>query len=75
MQPGRKVARGEVVARSGNSGHSTAPHLHYQLEAPDGRILDPFAVMATKKVALEGSAKAAFEGERSRLDPTPVAGR
>jgi len=75
MQPGRKVARGEVVARSGNSGHSTAPHLHYQLEAPDGRILDPFVVMATKKVALEGSAKAAFEGERSRLDPTPVAGR
>ncbi len=75
MQPGRKVARGEVVARSGNSGHSTAPHLHYQLEAPDGRILDPFAIMATKKVVLEGSAKAAFEGERSRLDPMLVAGR
>ncbi len=75
MQPGRKVTRGEVVARSGNSGHSTAPHLHYQLEAPDGRILDPFAVLATRKVALEGSARAAFEGERSRLDPMLVAGR
>jgi murein DD-endopeptidase len=74
MQPGRAVKRGEVVARSGNSGHSTAPHLHYQLEAPDGRVLDPFAVLPTKKVALEGGAKAAFDAERSRLDPMLVAG-
>jgi len=63
-----------VVARSGNSGHSTAPHLHYQLEAPDGRVLDPFAVLPTKKVVLEGSAKTAFDAERSRLDPLLVAG-
>ena len=75
MQAGRKVKKGEVVARSGNSGRSTAPHLHYQLEAPDGRVLDPFAVLPTKKVPLEGSAKAAFEAERSRLDPLLVAGR
>jgi murein DD-endopeptidase len=76
MQAGRKVKKGEVVAKSGNSGHSTAPHLHYQLEAPDGRILDPFAVLATKKVALEGSAKTAFDAERARLDPMlVVAGR
>jgi murein DD-endopeptidase MepM/ murein hydrolase activator NlpD len=75
MQPGRKVKKGEVVARSGNSGRSTAPHLHYQLETPDGRVLDPYAVLPTKKVALEGSAKVAFEAERSRLDPMLVAGR
>jgi murein DD-endopeptidase len=75
MQAGRRVKKGEIVAKSGNSGHSTAPHLHYQLEAPDGRILDPFAVLPTKKVALEGGAKAAFDAERSRLDPMLVAGR
>jgi murein DD-endopeptidase MepM/ murein hydrolase activator NlpD len=75
MQPGRKVKKGEVIARSGNSGHSTAPHLHYQLEGPDGRVLDPFAVLPTRKVVLEGGAKAAFDAERSRLDPKLVAGR
>ncbi len=75
MQPGRKVAKGELVAKSGNSGHSTAPHLHYQLEAPDGRVLDPYAVLPTKKVVLEGPAKTAFEAERARLDPMLVAGR
>ncbi|HET9599435.1 MAG TPA: M23 family metallopeptidase, partial [Anaeromyxobacteraceae bacterium] len=73
MQPGRKVKKGEVVAKSGNSGHSTAPHLHYQLEGPDGKVLDPFTVHATRSVKLEGGARAAFEAERQRLDPMLVA--
>ena len=75
MQPGRKVAKGEVIAKSGNSGHSTAPHLHYQLEASDGRVLDPFAVLPTRKVQLEGAAKTAFDQERARLEPLLVAQR
>ena len=75
MQPGRKVALGEVVARSGNSGHSTAPHLHYQLEDASGKVLDPFAVLPTRKVTLEGPAKAAFDKERQRLEPMLMANR
>jgi murein DD-endopeptidase MepM/ murein hydrolase activator NlpD len=75
MQPGRKVAKGEVIARSGNSGHSTAPHLHYQLEASDGKVLDPFAVLPTRKVTLDGATRAAFDKERQRLEPMLVAGR
>jgi murein DD-endopeptidase len=69
MQPGRKVKKGEVIAKSGNSGHSTAPHLHYQLEAPGGRVLDPFAIHALHQVKLDGSVKTAFDQERQRLDP------
>lgn len=49
--PGHKVVRGEVVATVGSSGHSTAPHLHYevlrngQLGNPLGYILsDEFVV-------------------------------
>ncbi|GAC1601543.1 MAG: hypothetical protein NVS4B10_13580 [Myxococcales bacterium] len=38
--PGARVARGEVIARSGNSGRSTGPHLHYQLEL-SGNPIDP----------------------------------
>jgi murein DD-endopeptidase len=73
MQPGRRVKKGEVIARSGNSGHSTAPHLHYQLEAANGQILDPYAVQATNRLTLEGPAKAAFDQERQRLDPMLMA--
>ncbi len=69
MQPGHAIKKGEVIASSGNSGHSTAPHLHYQLEAPGGKVLDPFAVLPTRKIALEGAVKSAFEAEKAKLDP------
>lgn len=31
VQPGDRVERGEVIGRLGNSGNSTAPHLHFHL--------------------------------------------
>lgn len=37
VKPGDRVVRGQVVARVGNSGNSTAPHLHFQLT--DGPLI------------------------------------
>jgi len=74
MQKGRAVRKGEPIAVSGNSGHSFAPHLHYQLEAPGGRVLDPFAVHRTRREALPPADLPAFEAERARLDALLVAG-
>ena len=31
VKPGQQVAEGQVLARCGNSGNSTEPHLHFQL--------------------------------------------
>ncbi|NOK39197.1 M23 family metallopeptidase [Corallococcus exercitus] len=78
VQAGMRVSAGQVLAQSGNTGHSFAPHLHYQLMTGDDRVLDPFDQHKTFRAALVASQKGAFDAEVQRLDGllgTPVAGK
>jgi murein DD-endopeptidase MepM/ murein hydrolase activator NlpD len=77
LKVGDRIAAGTVLGRSGNSGHSFAPHLHYQLEAADERVLDPYESHRTYRRSLVPSQRAAFEAEMRRQDGllgTTVAG-
>jgi len=68
LAAGAHVSRGDVVGKSGNTGHSFAPHLHYQLMAGQQKVLDPFAVQETTRKKLPEKEKTKFATEMERLD-------
>ncbi len=47
VRNGQRVTRGQVIARTGNSGLSTGPHLHYQLDLA-GQPVDPLRYRAER---------------------------
>jgi murein DD-endopeptidase MepM/ murein hydrolase activator NlpD len=67
MQVGHRVKKGEIIAASGNTGHSFAPHLHYQLMLGP-KLLDPFRVHDTYRKRLNEEDKLALDAEVRRLD-------
>jgi murein DD-endopeptidase MepM/ murein hydrolase activator NlpD len=44
VAPGERIRQNEVIALSGNTGRSTAPHLHFEI-LQDGRPIDPFTLV------------------------------
>ncbi|MGI8710359.1 MAG: M23 family metallopeptidase, partial [Acidimicrobiales bacterium] len=48
---GQAVQAGELIAYSGNDGHNTKPHLHFETR-PDDSPVDPPAFYAAHGVAL-----------------------
>lgn len=48
---GQRVAAGEQIARMGNRGQSSGPHLHLEVNTPAGRV-DPVAWLSERGVPL-----------------------
>ena len=67
VKPGDRVAAGQVIAKSGNTGHSTAPHLHYQLVRGE-QVVDPGEYHGTLRRHLDPSSMPALQAELTRLE-------
>jgi murein DD-endopeptidase MepM/ murein hydrolase activator NlpD len=53
VQEGQKVRRGDIIGLVGSSGHSTGPHLHYEVRL-DGRAVNPMKLIKLSK-SLDGA--------------------
>lgn len=64
---GQSLINGSAVGKSGNTGRSYAPHLHYEAVDARGRVIDPLSLHDVEHVQLTGADLLAFEAERDRL--------
>jgi murein DD-endopeptidase MepM/ murein hydrolase activator NlpD len=64
---GARVRKGQKIALSGNTGRSSAPHLHYELSAPSGKTLDPLRFHDVSHTALGTADAAGFEQRKAEL--------
>lgn len=67
VRVGQRVTKGQVLAPSGNTGRSFAPHLHYQLMSSAGTVLDPFESQATTRLKLRTDEQASFTAQVQKL--------
>jgi murein DD-endopeptidase MepM/ murein hydrolase activator NlpD len=66
VKEGQNVSAGTEIARSGNTGRSTGPHLHYQLER-GGKVIDPVQYHGTLRRQLPADAMPGFELAKKEL--------
>jgi len=71
VKAGARVKAGELIALSGNTGRSTGPHLHYQLNQ-GSKVIDPVTYHGTIRRTLPEGERAQFkaivDAANARLD-------
>lgn len=54
VEVGQRVRAGQKIATIGNRGNSTGPHLHFEVETPDGDKTDPQKWLTSRGASIIG---------------------
>lgn len=68
ISPGTQVLAGHVLGQVGSTGRSFAPHLHYDVRAKNGRLLDPIKVHGTAPFSIKPGRVPEFAAARRMYD-------
>lgn len=71
MKPGIKVAQNQVIGYVGSTGHSTGPHLHYEMYRHGAKV-NPFTVELPAGDPIPGELQEQFTIEVNRLDQLAI---
>lgn len=66
LEAGSRVAQGDVIGFTGDTGFSTGPHLHYEVHV-DGEPVDPMTHSASVRNMLRGADLERFHAEIGQL--------
>lgn len=72
VKPGQRVKAGQVIAYVGSTGHSTGPHLHYELRRY-GVAVDPAVSWVSSAHALYLKRRKPMHGAHPRTKPVRLA--
>lgn len=68
MRAGARLPAGGPVGQVGSTGRSSAPHLHYEIRARDGRPIDPLKAHGSTHPFVDEAQRPAFTEEVRRYD-------
>lgn len=70
IRAGQRVKAGEVIAWVGDSGNAedSGAHLHFEMHAPDGRVINPFNSLARASLRVRTDAQTAQDRPIGNLE-------